>query len=91
MAGAFYKRSNSSLGPIILHQFLRFFQFLSSLLSNPGNHLGWPAVVSDDVLRHVFKLKSDVFVVAGHVKGKTLLPQPKGAEAIDVAQSDERR
>ena len=48
-------------------------------------------VVSDDVLRHVYKLKSDVFVIAGHVKGKTLLPHPKGAEAVDVVQSDEKR
>ncbi|CAK8695850.1 unnamed protein product [Clavelina lepadiformis] len=51
----------------------------------------WPAVVSDDVLRHVHKLKSNVYVVAGHVKGKTLLPLPVGSEKVDDAQSEEKR
>lgn len=64
---------------------------MSSLLSNPRNHVGWPAVVSDDVLRHVYKLKSDVYVIAGHVKGKTLLPLPKGAERVDEVKGDEKR
>lgn len=64
---------------------------LSHLLSNNENHQRWPDVVSEDVLRHVHKLKSNVFVVAGHVKGKTLLPLPVGSEKVDVAQDDERR
>uniref|UniRef100_H2ZKA8 AAA+ ATPase domain-containing protein n=1 Tax=Ciona savignyi TaxID=51511 RepID=H2ZKA8_CIOSA len=66
-------------------------EFLSHLLSNDGNHQRWPAVVSDDVLRHVHKLKSNVYVVAGHVKGKTLLPLPVGSEKVDNAKAEERR
>ncbi|XP_077967769.1 dynein beta chain, ciliary-like [Styela clava] len=52
------------------------------LLSNDRNHETWPHVVSGDVLRHVHKLKSSVFVVSGQVKGKTLLPLPPGTEKI---------
>jgi len=66
-------------------------QMLSHLLSNDGNHLRWPAVVSADVLRHVHKLKSNVYVVAGHVKGKTLLPLPVGSEKMDSDRDEEKR
>ena len=52
------------------------------LLSNPRNHEQWPTVVSHDVLRHVHHLKSNVYVVAGQVKGKTLLPLPVGSERV---------
>ena len=57
-------------------------QLLVPLLSNKKNHVNWPAVVSLDVERHVHSLKSSVFVVAGQVKGKTLLPLPVGAESF---------
>jgi len=52
------------------------------LLANDRNHESWPHVVSGDVLKHVNKLKSNVFVVSGQVKGETLLPLPPGAERI---------
>lgn len=52
------------------------------LLSNNRNHASWPHVVSGDVIRHVNKLKSNVLVVSGQVRGKTLLPFPPGAEKI---------
>ena len=52
------------------------------LLSNTRNHDNWPNVVSQDVLRHVHQLKNNVFVIAGQVKGRTLLPLPVGADAI---------
>ncbi|CAK8694647.1 unnamed protein product [Clavelina lepadiformis] len=59
------------------------------LLSNDRNHDTWPYVVSGDVLRHVHKLKSNVFVVSGQVKGKTLLPLPPGTDRIpEEAQED---
>ncbi|XP_067860408.1 dynein axonemal heavy chain 9-like [Heptranchias perlo] len=50
------------------------------VLTNSRNQNSWPQVVSQDVMRHVHSLKSNVFVVVGQVKGKTLLPLPVGAE-----------
>ncbi|XP_078081541.1 dynein axonemal heavy chain 9 [Mustelus asterias] len=50
------------------------------VLTNSRNHNCWPQVVSQDVMQHVHSLKSNVFVVIGQVKGKTLLPLPVGAE-----------
>lgn len=66
-------------------------QILVPLLSNPHNHEQWPAVVSQDVLRHVHQLKSNVFVIAGQVKGKTLLPLPVGSEQVSEAVEAEER
>ena len=61
------------------------------LLSNQRNHEQWPAVVSQDVLRHVHSLKSNVFVISGQVKGKTLLPLPVGSDQVSEAcEADER-
>ena len=68
------------------HEFL--FQVLVPLLSNPRNHAQWPSVVSQDVLRHVNQLKSDVYVVAGRVEGKTLLPLPVGSEQVEEADTE---
>ena len=48
-------------------------------------------MVSDDVTRHVQKLKNAVFVVSGQVDGKTLLPTPDGVDSIDDFQSDQAR
>lgn len=58
---------------------------LFPLLSNERNHESWPKVVSDDVVRHVHTLKTDVYVITGQTKGKTLLPLPVGAEKIEEA------
>lgn len=55
------------------------------LLSNGRNHIEWPQVVSQDIQRHVHSLKTNVFVVSGQVKGKTLLPLPPGAERVEQA------
>lgn len=66
-------------------------EILVPLLSNSHNHEQWPAVVSQDVLRHVHKLKSDVFVIAGQVKGKTLLPLPVGSEQVSNAVEAEEK
>jgi dynein heavy chain len=67
------------------------FQILVPLLSNQRNHEQWPAVVSQDVLRHVHSLKSNVFVISGQVKGKTLLPLPVGSDQVSEAcEADER-
>lgn len=40
-------------------------------------------MVSEDVERHVNHLKSNVYVVSGQAKGKTLLPLPVGAEQVE--------
>lgn len=58
-------------------------EIISTVLMNPKNYEEWPEVVSNDVLKHVHQLKSDVYVTAGSVKGETLLPLPVGAERID--------
>jgi len=50
------------------------------VLVNKNNHGQWPKVVSDDVLQHVYLLKNRVHVLAGQVKGKTLLPLPASRE-----------
>ncbi|XP_072167681.1 dynein beta chain, ciliary [Diadema setosum] len=66
-------------------------EILVPLLANPRNHEQWPVVVSQDVLRHVHNLKSSVYVVAGQVKGKTLLPLPVGSEKVEsAADCDEK-
>ena len=65
-------------------------QVLVPLLSNDRNHDQWPHVVSADVLRHVYNLKSNVYVVAGQVKGKTLLPLPVGTEKVEEAQEEDK-
>ena len=59
-------------------------EVLVPLLSNDRNHDSWPQVVSADVTRHSHRLKSDVYVVSGQAKGKTLLPLPVGADKVDV-------
>ncbi|KAG8446024.1 hypothetical protein GDO86_013774 [Hymenochirus boettgeri] len=58
-------------------------EVLVPILSNQKNHKHWPYVVSQDLLRHVNILKSRTFVMAGQVKGKTLLPLPTGAERVE--------
>ena len=50
------------------------------LFTNDKNHKSWPKVVSQDVSRNVESLKSKIFMVAGHIKGKTMLPLPIGSE-----------
>ena len=60
------------------------FQVCVSVLENEANHLNWPRVVSHDIVRQVQQLKNTVYVVAGQVKGRTLLPLPPGAESLTV-------
>lgn len=51
-------------------------------ISNNRNHLLWPSVVSQDVIRHTSGLKGDVLVLSGQVKGKTFLPVPPQADIL---------
>ncbi|KAK2885147.1 hypothetical protein Q8A73_021621 [Channa argus] len=67
-------------------------EVVTPLLSNTKNHTEWPQVVSQDVLRHVHSLKTNVFVVSGQIHGKTLLPLPAGSERVEQAplETDKR-
>lgn len=65
-------------------------QVLVPLLSNEKNHDHWPKVVSEDVKRHVHNLKSNVYVVSGQAKGKTLLPLPVGTDRVEAMEEDEK-
>ncbi|XP_049855418.1 dynein beta chain, ciliary-like [Schistocerca gregaria] len=58
------------------------------LLSNPGNHRGWPKVVAEDIQRHIHELKSIVYEVRGKITGHTLLPMPAGVERVHQALVD---
>ena len=61
---------------------LLFLQIIYSLHTNKDNTQRWPKVVSDDVSRHAHKLKNEVFVVGGQVKGRTFLPLPENSDAL---------
>ncbi|XP_068007847.1 dynein axonemal heavy chain 9-like [Melanerpes formicivorus] len=58
------------------------------ILTNKQNHQGWPKVVSEDLTRHVHRLRSTALKVVGQVKGKTLLPLPAGSEGIEDIDLD---
>ena len=60
------------------------------LFTNDKNHKSWPKVVSQDVSRNVESLKSKIFMVAGHIKGKTMLPLPIGSEKDDYVRELDR-
>ncbi|XP_043925657.1 dynein axonemal heavy chain 9 [Protopterus annectens] len=72
------------ISPSLLEQFAALVEeVIVPVLSNNRNHQSWPQVVSQDVMRHTHNLKSNVFVVIGQVRGKTLLPLPAGTEKVD--------
>lgn len=58
-------------------------EVLMPIFSNERNLEGWPHVVYEDVLRHVDNLRNSAYVVAGQVKGKTMLPVPSAAYRIN--------
>jgi dynein heavy chain len=47
----------------------------------------WPSVVADDLVSHVQQLKTAAHVVAGQIKGQTLLPLPVGTDMLDESGS----
>uniref|UniRef100_A0A8C2XCX4 Dynein heavy chain tail domain-containing protein n=1 Tax=Cyclopterus lumpus TaxID=8103 RepID=A0A8C2XCX4_CYCLU len=51
-------------------------EVLVCVLSNGLNHEDWPRVVSDDIHRHLEKLRSRVVTTRGRAEGRTLLPLP---------------
>ena len=69
-------------------------QILCTIFLNTRNSNKWPEVVSEDLKKHVYKLKDRVFVINGQIKGQTLLSFPVGIELveegkkIDIARCD---
>ncbi|XP_008068583.1 dynein heavy chain 17, axonemal [Carlito syrichta] len=60
-------------------------EVLYSLLNQRENMDRWPRVVSEDIVKQVHKLKNEMFVMSGKVKGKTLLPIPEHLGSLDGA------
>ncbi|XP_066237508.1 dynein axonemal heavy chain 17 isoform X2 [Saccopteryx leptura] len=58
-------------------------EVLYSLLNQSKNISGWPQVVSEDIVKQVHRLKNEMFVMGGKIKGKTLLPIPEHLESLD--------
>nr|XP_051697525.1 dynein axonemal heavy chain 17 [Oryctolagus cuniculus] len=58
-------------------------EVLYSLLNQSENVDGWPRVVSEDIVKQIHKLKNEMFVMGGKVKGKTLLPVPEHLGSLD--------
>lgn len=56
---------------------------LYSLLNQSENLNGWPQVVSEDIVKQVHKLKNEMFVMGGKIKGKTLLAIPEHLGTLD--------
>lgn len=54
-----------------------------SLFLKSDNLAGWPRVVADDVIRQAHRLKNEMFVMGGKIKGKTLLPLPEHLDSMD--------
>lgn len=60
-----------------------FLQVLYTLLNQSENVSGWPRVVSEDIVKQVHRLKNEMFVMGGKVRGKTLLPIPEHLGSLD--------
>uniref|UniRef100_A0A8C9JNR1 Dynein axonemal heavy chain 17 n=1 Tax=Panthera tigris altaica TaxID=74533 RepID=A0A8C9JNR1_PANTA len=58
-------------------------EVLCSLLNQSENLSGWPRVVSEDIVRQVHKLKNEMFVMGGKIRGMTLLPVPEHLGSLD--------
>ncbi|XP_039082400.1 dynein heavy chain 17, axonemal [Hyaena hyaena] len=58
-------------------------EVLYSLLNQNENLSEWPQVVSEDIMRQVHKLKNEMFVMGGKIRGKTLLPIPEHLGSLD--------
>lgn len=44
---------------------------------------GWPQVVTEDIVKQAHKLKNEMFVMGGKIKGRTLLPIPEHLGSLD--------
>jgi len=57
-------------------------EIVAPIFTNDGNLESWPEVVTKDFLKHVMKLKADVYEISGSVRGETLLSLPVGHERV---------
>uniref|UniRef100_A0A5G2QUI5 Dynein axonemal heavy chain 17 n=1 Tax=Sus scrofa TaxID=9823 RepID=A0A5G2QUI5_PIG len=72
------------IGPAPVDQLIAVVEeVLDSLLNQSENLSGWPRVVSEDLVKQVHKLKNEMFVMGGKIKGKTLLPVPEHLGSLD--------
>jgi dynein heavy chain len=46
------------------------------MITNPANQVGWPEVITKEVVENLHKFIANVYVTIGQTKGKTLLPLP---------------
>ncbi|MGH0132249.1 UNVERIFIED_CONTAM: hypothetical protein FKN15_049486 [Acipenser sinensis] len=60
-------------------------EMVYSLHTNVENTRGWPQVVSDDLTRHANKLRNEVFVAGGQIKGRTYLPLPANTGQLETS------
>ncbi|XP_072501166.1 dynein axonemal heavy chain 9 [Notamacropus eugenii] len=61
------------------------------ILTNEKNHQDWPNAIYQDVRRHIHSLQSDLIVLLGQVKGKTLLPLPVGSENMESVDCESEK
>uniref|UniRef100_A0A671UPK5 Dynein axonemal heavy chain 11 n=1 Tax=Sparus aurata TaxID=8175 RepID=A0A671UPK5_SPAAU len=66
----------------VIH-FVSLYKVCAPLLSNSKNHLMWPNLMSEDIIRHVESICSKTSVVQGQVLGKTVLPIPATTDWIE--------
>ncbi|KAJ8349889.1 hypothetical protein SKAU_G00250190 [Synaphobranchus kaupii] len=59
-------------------------EVLVSVLVNGRNHRSWPRVVSEDICKHMEKLKSRLETLRGRAEGRTLLPLPLCVERAEM-------
>ncbi|XP_078510049.1 dynein axonemal heavy chain 17 isoform X2 [Lissotriton helveticus] len=56
-----------------------------TLFMNGDNLSGWPRVVSEDIMTQAHRLKNEIFVMEGKMKGKTLLSLPEHLDKVDIS------
>ncbi|KAG5833963.1 hypothetical protein ANANG_G00281520 [Anguilla anguilla] len=61
-------------------------EVLVSVLVNGRNHRSWPRVVSEDICKHMEKLKSQLVTLRGRSEGRTLLPLPLCVERAGMQE-----
>ena len=58
------------------------------MLTNPANQVGWPEVITKEVVENLHKFIANVYVTIGQTKGKTLLPLPPAEAGMSSGSSD---
>lgn len=77
-------RKKSCLAINQFEHIVRSQQVLVCVLSYGLDHEDWPRVVSDDIHRHLEKLRNKVVTLRGRAEGRTLLPLPLNLERARI-------